>query len=417
MPITLIKRYGHINWILLDQAIVSAGNFISVVILARALGLVQFGQFSVVWLVVLFTSSIVMAVCVFPMMTNYCLLPVEKRPQYLIGTFGTFIYAVGIWIVISLALYLMLALLDFKELEVFVFPLMACVIAIHFQDFVRRMLITMGRRRLAVISDGLTYLLRIGVLAFLWEMEALDIVVALNVFTMTSFIGAFVVYALPFNMNLRQTTCFAWAENRKSAKWLLPSGLLQWSSINLFISAAAFLLSPAAVGVIRICQSLLAVLNVLIQGLENIVPLRASKLLSEHGAHSMVRYLVRVSMIGVVPVLILIIVCSLFGGEIIAFVYGEEYRDLASLPLVIYSIAYIFVFLIVPVRAGLRSLDETREWFNAYVASSIFSLSIVYFIEVNYNVLGAVWGILLAHVVLIGYSLVMLSRKLKMVVQ
>jgi hypothetical protein len=43
--VQLLKRYRHVNWALADQAMLSGVNFLTVVLLARALGIEEFGRF------------------------------------------------------------------------------------------------------------------------------------------------------------------------------------------------------------------------------------------------------------------------------------------------------------------------------------------------------------------------------------
>lgn len=64
----LISRYSHLNWALADQATVSGANFITGILLARYLGLEEFGRFTLAWMVVLFVNSLQNAVVVAPMM-------------------------------------------------------------------------------------------------------------------------------------------------------------------------------------------------------------------------------------------------------------------------------------------------------------------------------------------------------------
>ncbi len=56
--IVFLKRFNHINWVLADQTMVSGVNFGTGLILARFLGLEEFGSFTLLWMLVLFINSI-----------------------------------------------------------------------------------------------------------------------------------------------------------------------------------------------------------------------------------------------------------------------------------------------------------------------------------------------------------------------
>ena len=65
----LHQTYRDTNWALVDQGVVSGVNFLTMVLLARMLGVEQFGKFSIAWLVLLFFKSIQAALVVAPMMS------------------------------------------------------------------------------------------------------------------------------------------------------------------------------------------------------------------------------------------------------------------------------------------------------------------------------------------------------------
>lgn len=65
----LLKRYSHVNWALADQAMVSGVNFLTGILLARFLGIEEFGRFTLIWMAVLFVNSIQRTMISGPMMS------------------------------------------------------------------------------------------------------------------------------------------------------------------------------------------------------------------------------------------------------------------------------------------------------------------------------------------------------------
>jgi O-antigen/teichoic acid export membrane protein len=55
--------------VFLDQALVSGSNFVLGILLARYLGVAGYGQFALLWLIVLFFSSLQLAYIISPMLT------------------------------------------------------------------------------------------------------------------------------------------------------------------------------------------------------------------------------------------------------------------------------------------------------------------------------------------------------------
>ena len=56
------------NFSFIDQALVSGGNFVAGILMARAFGLYEFGRFTLVWMVVEFLMSLQFALVLQPML-------------------------------------------------------------------------------------------------------------------------------------------------------------------------------------------------------------------------------------------------------------------------------------------------------------------------------------------------------------
>lgn len=402
--------------IIVGQAFTSAGNFLTTALLARALDLEVFGFFASIYLIVLFSSSLILPVCIFPMMSNYLKFKEGEKPIYIAGTFLTFFFGIAVFIAAMLGCYYLLDLSSKFEHSFSLFLLVACIFSVNLQEFVRRMLITVGCSNASCASDIVTHVLRNSVIVYLCKLDVLNINSILICFLLSALFGSlFLVFGNLQKAELSvRNMIWAWYHNRESAKWLLPAGFMQWTSVNLFISAAAFFISPAAVGVLRMSQSLLAVFNVLLQSAENIISIRFTDLYLKKGARQLQLEFLRFSFLGVVFFTLVVFGAWMFGGAIASLVYGPEYAVSVRQGLIVYSVAYIFVFLIVPMRAILRTLGLTKIWFGAYLASSIFSVCSVYLIEQKFGVLGALWGIVAAHVVIITYAGIFLRTHFRM---
>ena len=236
--LSLTKKHGVI---FADQLVVSLGNFLTTLVLARALGLEQFGYFSAIWLITLISNTVVMAVCVFPMMSQYAKVRETARQGYLNGHLGLLgICFIFFTVTLILALYVLNAL-DIEADKLTMILLILLVVALNLQEFVRRTHIVQKASYLALRSDISTYLIRMLVLLFAWYLDMLTLQTALMACAVASFIGAIGMWPKCFTgIQLAADTKYALDINAKSAKWLLPSGLMQWTSINLFISMAVF---------------------------------------------------------------------------------------------------------------------------------------------------------------------------------
>ena len=82
-----LRRHSHTNWALADQSVVSGANFLTGIILARGLGVAEFGRFSLLWLVVLFVQGIQYNGIVVAMMSIGPKQDAHQRPTYYGGVF------------------------------------------------------------------------------------------------------------------------------------------------------------------------------------------------------------------------------------------------------------------------------------------------------------------------------------------
>ena len=300
MLLNIIRRYSHINWALADQAIVSGVNFITGLLIARFLGIEEFGVFTLVWMAVLFVSSIQMAMISAPMMTIGPKQNDDERPSYygavvmqqvIFSTLTSLLLWIGVaysdlvnpqWNVAHLAMPLAMALFFFQN-----------------QDFLRRLFFTEKQPLLAFISDVVSYLGRIMVLVLLFLYATLTTANVLWIIAISSALALMVGFTkikmLTFDSNqLVPVFKHHWV----LSKWMTASAVMQWTSAQYFILAAGSLLGPVAVGALKAAQNIIGISNILFQGLENIVPANASRNFKVNGVKGLKLYLAKVSLFG-----------------------------------------------------------------------------------------------------------------------
>ena len=142
----LVSRYRHVNWALADQAMVSAVNFFISILLARYLGLREFGVFTMAWMVVLLVSGMQSAMVALPMMSIGPKQSEETAPVY----YGSVFIQQGVVGLLSFALLVMAAF----ALDIFypqwgsgelALPTSFVAVAFQAQDFLRRYFFTIGK--------------------------------------------------------------------------------------------------------------------------------------------------------------------------------------------------------------------------------------------------------------------------------
>jgi O-antigen/teichoic acid export membrane protein len=394
---------------LLDQALVSGSNFLTTLIVAQLLGLHEFGIFATLWLILLFINTLHGSLVVFPMMT---LIP--KEP--LLKTyFGSLLSIQIIFVFLASSAAFLISFFYFKYMDIdtslnTILTFSLTILFYHMQDFYRRYFFATHLYLDALIIDTLSYFIRIIILLYLLifsiKVTLLDIY---NIFLFTFLIGVvygIVKYKFSFNFTHLKTN---YRDQWNLAKWLLPAGLMEWSSLNLFLVVASLLLGPIAIGAIRLGQNIILAFNVVLQGLENFLPTDATKVYISQEISGLNKFLLKVTSIGLISVIIFGIIITYFSKTIITLLYGENFLTYEYV-VFWYAIILIFMFLFVILRIYLRTLNQLKVWFNAYIVTSVYALISVYPLISTFKTSGVLFGILSSYIVLLSTSFYMIRR-------
>ncbi len=411
----LLARYSHVNWALADQTMVSGVNFLTGILLARYLGLEEFGRFTLAWMVVLFVNSIKQAMIVNPMMSIGPKQPEAEAPAY----YGALL--VQQLAFSGLAFFLLLAGVRltgvvFPEWRVdgLALPLAVAALAFQGQDFLRRYFFTRGRGAAAFANDAVRYLGQITVLIWLFLSfdNAMDSAKTLWVIGLMAaaavLAGAFFMEPVAFDAaTIRRVASHHW----HFSKWLGASAVMQWTAANLFFAAAGAMLGASAVGALKAAQNLMGVTHILFQGLENVVPIRAARHFHEGGKKALVEYLKRVTAFGGGATVVVAVIAAIAPDLWLGLVFGDQYVGYGYL-LRWWAGIYLLIFLTSQLRWSLRAIEQTRVIFWAQFWNALLSIVVVYPLVDLYGLSGVVGGTLITILVLISTMFSGLTRAL-----
>ena len=192
-------------------------------------------------------------------------------------------------------------------------------------------------------------------------------------------------------------------------QWLLYAAVVQWLSSNLYVMTSGLLIGVEALGVLRFVQTLLGVINIVLQTLENYVLPRLSEAYRttvEHYYRSAQRQLglYQLAMLAGLGVLFV------FAREVIVLVGDAAFAPYAF---VLRGMVLLYVVIIVayPVRLLIRVTELNRSYFTAYLASFLFSLVSYRYLLGTFGVAGAVAGLIVNQLILQATWLVVLQKK------
>ncbi len=356
----LAQRLNHVNWALADQAIVSGTNFATTVILARFLGVEEFGRFALAWLAVFFAQNLQIALIVQPMMNIGVKQKASDRAAYT----GTVVLQQCVLALVATILVfgilagssLYVSQLNLAELAV---PVALLVLFSQASEFLRRYYFVFSQPRWSLVVDGVRYFGQLAMLlaGFLFMRDQMTTGVAIGVMAVASFIGAgagaVALRRMRFDRDVfRNVTARQW----RFARWLAPTVFSVWARENLLYTVIGATFGLAEVGIVRAAQQLVTMVNVLIQGFANVVHVRAAAAYARRGYAGLVGFVgtfVLRYKLGIACCLGLI---ALFGGPLLTLVFGQEYSGHGAL-----VVAFAFIMGLYLVRNAVSIMVQAME--------------------------------------------------------
>ena len=408
---------GREAWALSDQALVSGANFLTNVTLARSLGPGGFGRFALCWMAVMLMSSLQTASIVLPMMSIGPKQEIAARPAY----FGAvalqaLLLAAGSAVLVALAALGCSALFPAWHAGALALPVAAATGAYLLQDFTRRYFFTISRNRMAMVCDALSYLSQLPVLWWLEWRGALTLPRALWVIAVTSLLSAAVSILWRDTVRLERGMMRAvWARHWGVVRWLAPSAVLQWTSLNMFVVFAPIYYGAAAAGALRACQNVVAVAHVWFLGLDNVMPSEAARQLHEHGVDAALGYLKKMLLRWGLVTLAFMLVVGVAPGFWLHLLYGQRYMQFGYV-LRLYGVLYVMIFIGGPLRAGLQALEYTAPMLWSYTAMTLFSLVMAAPLAKQLGLRGVMLGLMATQLLfqaVLGAALLARCRRLR----
>jgi O-antigen/teichoic acid export membrane protein len=371
----LLRQFpGREAWALSDQAVVSATNFLTAVMLLRFMGLREFGVFTLAWMSVLFVNSLQTALIVAPMMSIAPKQEEKDRPSY----FGAVVFQELVlvsfcFVLVFVALKVSGSFFPHADLQRLALPLAVSAFAYQMQDFLRRYFFATSQSRRALADDALSYLTQLPILFLLHRAGHLNSATALWTMAGTSIVGLAPgwIWMEPLNFNWKWIRAISLRHWRVS-RWLTGSALLVWTSSNLFVIAAPVCYGAAAAGVLKASQNLMGVTHVWFQGLDNVVPAETARRLNQSGVHSMLAYTRSILFKWGGLTLLFAIVMAAAPGFWLRLIYTPEMVQYGYI-LRLYALLYVIVFIGGPLRAGLQALEFTVPIFWSYMTMTAFA--------------------------------------------
>ncbi len=348
---------------LVDQGLVSGVNFITGILLARGLGLEGFGQFGLLWVIVLFLNTLQSSLITFPMMTigpKFGDNNTEASSGYFNATFcQQLIFSLVAASLLALGIWLSQWFAPSWGVSELWHPFLVVTANFQVQDYLRRYFFTVQRPGLALVNDFISYGGQLLVLVMLWANHHLTLTNALWGIGLTSLLAIII----GFTQIKRPSLKLDWSSvsrNWQFGSWMTVSNTVQWSGSQGLILLAGVFFGPVGVGGLRAVFNLISPINVLTQGLQNYLPGTVSRIHYYSKGKGTVKYLIKLGFILVLVMSLVGLALTLFASNLMTLFYGSEFNKYAGL--VGWQAGYIVLSgIVLPFTLFYRTIENNRK--------------------------------------------------------
>lgn len=397
--------------ILFDQALVSGVNFLIGILLARYLGVEAFGIYAFIWMIILLFSAIQQPLFYAPFV--YFFHSKNNNGYNSLYIYSQLIFACCSFLLMSTGLAVYYLITEEHIPLNIIFSCATLTANFLLFDFIRKFMIALRKLKIVLITDFIVYSLQITVIFILYIN---NIKISLySIFWLLSllFLLGYVIGIL--NNPIIKIKFKDYTDELKEiweyCKWLVSSAFLTFTSSNIFYIVCGVYLGPASLGGVRATQNLMGVFNVLLQFVENYLPVQLIQLYNNKEIIKINKYLLKTGAILIVLLLSALVFGIFFSTHLYDLIYGSEYVAYSYL-INWFIITYIFMIVNNLIRYGLRTIGSTKPIFHSYLINSIISLIAVFPLLKFFELPGLIFGIILTQVVSIFYLIKSYNKSL-----
>ncbi len=328
-----VQRYKHLNWTVADQIMVSGFNFLTGILLGRFLGVEGYGQFVLLYTVLLYVNIFQYSLILAPMMS------IAPQVSSDVEQMNYFKGMITLQFLLSLFLSLIVVVLGSGiekwlpswNLQNNVLPLALSILFFQLQDWLRRYYFIRGKGKAVFINDVVSYGGQITLLVLLYWFGRLNITNTFWAIAVSSAI-AFLMGAMQENLGPAWTHASqVFKRSWESGRDLLLAGQINWAGSQGILLFGASILGAKAAGGIRAAQNIVGPFNILFQAMENIIPIQAAQHYATKQLTGLIDYLKKVSILGSLLLAVPCVILAVLSRELMQLTYGEEYASFSSL--------------------------------------------------------------------------------------
>jgi O-antigen/teichoic acid export membrane protein len=377
-------------WGLLDQALLSATNFLTFVLIARSLEPADFGVFVLAYSALMVANSLQTALITQP---HNVLAAASRGGDYVRYTSTTvltqFVFSGACGLVILVAgVASAVAGYGFAQL---LFALLPAIVAWQLQELGRRILYTEGRLSAVFVNDAISYGGQLIAIVVLFYGRWLSGPTALYALAATSAAAA-AVAAWQLRPSLRPILATDLVRQQwRFGKWLVASAVLGHASPQIYLLLTAGLVGFASTGALKAAQTAMGPTRILLLTLEAVTTPRAARIYAAEGSAALRAYVAFLYLSTFLPMGIYCAIVTFSSDAFMRLFYGQQYESYGWVATYT-AVAYFVAYLAAPASIGVRARGQTVMIFRANVAAAAVGLTLGVFLVWTLGLLGAALG-------------------------
>lgn len=406
------RRMQRAGWAMMDQAVVSASNFITMFLLARYMDVTSFGIFVLAYTGLRLATSFQHTVITEPHNSLAAKLSGrEYRSFTTVLSLVQIAFALG-WLALLAVAGGVLYAMELPDYGFVAIALGIMLVPWMGQEFVRRVLYTRHDSKAATINDTVSYGAQAGaVIVFVILYKQPTVVHGLMAYGVSSLVatllGAWQIREhLLFERSvferarIRQVVDRIW----EFGKWLTGGNLVKWFGDNGNTWMVGALIGAAPLGGLQAAAQIANLLNPLIQAVTTYLPSVASSIMGREGKEGLRKLLRKLLLWLAIPFSAITLSVMLAAEPLLKLAYGDKFLN-QGLEWVIVLVAFTYILSLIKAffRIVFMAMEVSRPLFISSVISSCLlattGIALIYYV----GVWGAPMSSGLMSLVTIGY--------------
>jgi O-antigen/teichoic acid export membrane protein len=376
-----------------DQAVISAANFLATIILARAISPTELGIYGVGFVALRLVRSLQEGIVVQPMNVFGASMTDSDFKRY---ATSTSLIQLGLALFSAVGVALLgwaLTALGNDTAGPAMFSLWLAFLWWQLQEYIRRMLYTRGLVLGAVLNSVLANGVRLALLILWAFQDRLSGVAGLHAIAWGSL--AALIPGIWFTrqhwsrdfLNIKET----WKLNWNFGRWLIGGTLSGWLSVEFYPVLTAGLISFAAAGAYRALQNLVAPIHLLLRAIDTFLTPRAASAYQANGRPALDRTLRLMYLTAGLPILGVLALAILFPAQILYLFYGDAYLAYKD-GIWLMAVFYALLFASYPLQSILKAARLSRPIFSANLLAIFSMFTVGIWMIFRWGVYGTIAG-------------------------